>query len=206
MGKFRDLTGQTFDRLTVIERVPGYHKNTKQASWRCRCTCGVEVIHGAFSLTSGRSKTCGTCKPLQQKPHGNRVDPQQAAWNQYISRYKVSAKERGHIWALSEQEAKEVALQPCHYCGAAPASSTIARDQYIANCKREGTVPDLEFAEQKVLLCNGIDRVDNTKGYTRDNVVPCCTQCNRAKRDHSTEYFLAWARRLVATQEEKALR
>jgi hypothetical protein len=28
----------------------------------------------------------------------------------------------------------------------------------------------------------GLDRVDNTKGYTIDNVVPCCTTCNRLKK------------------------
>jgi hypothetical protein len=27
----------------------------------------------------------------------------------------------------------------------------------------------------------GCDRIDNNKGHTKDNVVPCCTTCNMAK-------------------------
>lgn len=29
----------------------------------------------------------------------------------------------------------------------------------------------------------GLDRIKNNKGYTKDNVVPCCTECNRIRSD-----------------------
>ena len=32
----------------------------------------------------------------------------------------------------------------------------------------------------------GADRIDNTKGHTKDNVVPCCTICNKVRSDHFT--------------------
>lgn len=32
----------------------------------------------------------------------------------------------------------------------------------------------------------GADRLDNTKGHTKDNVVPCCVECNTAKNEHFT--------------------
>jgi hypothetical protein len=38
----------------------------------------------------------------------------------------------------------------------------------------------------------GLDRVDNTKGYSIDNCVPCCTTCNRAKLKMGLEQFLIW--------------
>jgi len=30
----------------------------------------------------------------------------------------------------------------------------------------------------------GIDRFDNSTGYTSDNCVPCCTMCNKIKSNH----------------------
>jgi hypothetical protein len=42
----------------------------------------------------------------------------------------------------------------------------------------------------------GVDRVDSTRGYTKDNCVPCCKICNVAKNDLSVHEFLTWARRL----------
>ena len=37
----------------------------------------------------------------------------------------------------------------------------------------------------------GLDRVDNSKGYTMSNVVPCCTACNLGKRAMSSEAYVA---------------
>lgn len=32
----------------------------------------------------------------------------------------------------------------------------------------------------------GCDRIDNTKGHTKDNVVPCCIECNSARNNYFT--------------------
>ena len=37
--------------------------------------------------------------------------------------------------------------------------------------------------------CNGIDRVDSSKGYVIGNVVPCCAMCNMMKNNYSLEVF-----------------
>ena len=36
----------------------------------------------------------------------------------------------------------------------------------------------------------GLDRVDNSRGYEIDNVVPCCTRCNLMKRILSKDDFI----------------
>lgn len=36
----------------------------------------------------------------------------------------------------------------------------------------------------------GIDRVDNSLGYTQENSVPCCHFCNRMKWTHKENFFL----------------
>ena len=32
----------------------------------------------------------------------------------------------------------------------------------------------------------GLDRIDNSKGYTQHNVVPCCTLCNKTRSNNFT--------------------
>lgn len=56
MGKFNDLTGQVFDRLTVINRAPNRNNKT---FWYCRCQCGNEIEVRSDQLKSGRTKSCG---------------------------------------------------------------------------------------------------------------------------------------------------
>lgn len=52
MSKFIDLKGRKFGELKVIE----YAGNRM---WKCRCSCNnIKNIHG-YSLTSGKTKTCG---------------------------------------------------------------------------------------------------------------------------------------------------
>lgn len=53
MGKFIDLTGKRFGRLTVIKRVE--NDNQKKPQWRCKCDCGNETIARANSLRLGLS-------------------------------------------------------------------------------------------------------------------------------------------------------
>lgn len=56
--RLKDLTGQRFDKLTVIERVP----NSGTSKWRCRCDCGNERIVFGTNLTTGRARSCGCSK------------------------------------------------------------------------------------------------------------------------------------------------
>ena len=60
MPKFKDLIGQHFGRLTVIERA-GHKMFGKQNKlmWRCVCECGNEKIVSASDLTNGRVQSCG---------------------------------------------------------------------------------------------------------------------------------------------------
>lgn len=52
-----DLTGKTFDRLTVIER-KGIDKRG-YALWLCECDCGNSYITSGKNLTSGHTRSCG---------------------------------------------------------------------------------------------------------------------------------------------------
>ena len=52
-----------------------------------------------------------------------------------------------------------------------------------------------EFLHRPCYYCgechaNGIDRIDSTKNYTKDNCVPCCFICNRMKNKYSIDVFM----------------
>ena len=57
MGKFKDLTGQRFGKLTVIE--PTEERCETSIVWRCVCDCGNETFTAARSLVKGNTRSCG---------------------------------------------------------------------------------------------------------------------------------------------------
>lgn len=56
MGKFEDLTGKTFNRLTVIKRA---EVGKKEVYYLCKCTCGKEKIIRGKDLKYNKIKSCG---------------------------------------------------------------------------------------------------------------------------------------------------
>lgn len=59
MPKFIDLTGQKFNRWTVIERA---ENQGKSVCWLCECECGTRKIVRGGHLKSGASQSCGCLK------------------------------------------------------------------------------------------------------------------------------------------------
>lgn len=55
MSHFIDITGNKYNRLTVLERVEG----TTPATWRCICDCGNITFVRGQNLKSGAVKSCG---------------------------------------------------------------------------------------------------------------------------------------------------
>lgn len=66
MGKLIDLTGRTFDMLTVIKRVDD--RKPGRPMWLCQCECGnTAVISSTNLLKKNGTKSCG-CLRHQQSP------------------------------------------------------------------------------------------------------------------------------------------
>lgn len=61
MGKFVDLTGNRYGRLTVIERAGNqvHPKGGRQIMWKCICDCGKEHLAVGGHLKLGRIRSCG---------------------------------------------------------------------------------------------------------------------------------------------------
>lgn len=103
-----------------------------------------------------------------------------------MGQYKSNAKSKGLSFELTKDELKEIIKQDCYYCGTPPFSSSITT-----------------FQSHGAVLYNGIDRIDNENGYTKDNCVSCCLQCNLAKGRLSVVQFRAWVKRIYVNQFKK---
>lgn len=121
------------------------------------------------------------------QPHRNptprRFGVGEAIKNFVVHKYRKCAEQRGLEFALSGEQALKLFASNCFYCGAPPSNQQRRRRN------------DSGFTY------SGIDRYDNTQGYTPENSVPCCRTCNFAKKDMTADEFIAWARRLVKHSE-----
>ncbi len=63
-SRMKDLTGKTFNRLTVIGYVGKSEKGSK-SMWLCKCECGNNPIVESYCLTKEITKSCG-CLSLEK--------------------------------------------------------------------------------------------------------------------------------------------
>lgn len=152
---------------------------------RLQCDCGNEYTVALSTLVAGLSSGCG-CK--RGNP-GCRSDPVSAARNRILATYTSNARQRGLVFGLTDEEFFRLISLDCFYCGHPPAAIQKLPRRVKHETRRD--YYDSGFAS------NGLDRVDNDLGYTPENVVPCCSNCNRAKRDMPYDDFLAWIARLT---------
>ena len=57
-NRIKDLTGQRFGRLVVVNELP-FRSKWGDVIWCCSCDCGNIVIVTACKLVSGHTKSCG---------------------------------------------------------------------------------------------------------------------------------------------------
>jgi len=57
MGRFIDLTGKRFGKLTILERGP--NNNLNKITWKTLCDCGSFSFINRNELLSGDTKSCG---------------------------------------------------------------------------------------------------------------------------------------------------
>jgi len=80
--------------------------------------------------------------------------------------YRANSRLRGYALCIPKELFVDLVTDACFYCGQFPP---------------EGKA-------------NGIDRVDNAKGYEVGNVVTACRRCNQAKHEYSVNSFLEMCR------------
>jgi hypothetical protein len=111
----------------------------------------------------------------------NRADIQKVLSLEY-ARKRSEARHAGLDFALSKDEFVEIVLSPCIYCGGPPTKVRSLRDKGSA-------YPAVGLPYIRV---HGIDRAKSSRGYTKENSLPCCWVCNRAKSDMQLSKFEEW--------------
>lgn len=61
-ANIKDLTGQRFGKLIVLEFDEIESNNKKAVYWKCKCDCGNITSKLAYNLSSGATKSCGCVK------------------------------------------------------------------------------------------------------------------------------------------------
>lgn len=166
-----DETGNKHGRLTVVKRAE--NDRLGKAMWLCRCDCGNYKIISGASLRRGKdggARSCGCL--LTDFLKSERLPRGEAAFNKLFYHYKRNARNRSYEWSIEKEKFREITKQKCFYCGDDPSSKA-------GYGRMHG-----EYAY------NGLDRIDNKKGYYLNNILPCCSTCNRMKMDTSYEDFL----------------
>lgn len=166
--KLQYYIGKVFDNGYVIIDGPIKKTNStsKTENWKIQCTyCNKVLWRQASNITRS---SCQTCWGISKRKRDDSPKLHKA-----FNSLKGNAKRRGLSVEITFEEFVYFSKKDCEYCGAAPQNRRGEKEWHIAKI-------------------NGIDRIDNSEGYTTNNVASCCWQCNQSKRDLSLEDWRYW--------------
>jgi len=124
--------------------------------WLCQCSCGKYITpYGYYLRRQGNNiKSCGCQRRFQRKK------PFEWIYNSLVR----SMKYRNILVNLTYEDYLEFTkINKCHYC------------------EKEITWYPHTLFKRKYNCNINLDRKDNDIGYTKDNCVVCCWQCNELK-------------------------
>ncbi|CAB4196824.1 hypothetical protein UFOVP1290_344 [uncultured Caudovirales phage] len=182
-----DHTGKRIKNFIVVSKTERKEQRPNGKNFYiyiCQCDCGTEFESNAskFSYIFGckicskqhHYKTASSAAQLTKRKNPPRhtklskLSPESygghnGSYANYIINWiKSTASKRKLLWELDSIDAFNLIQKPCYYCG------------FV-----------VKFPESR----NGLDRIDNAKGYNINNVVPCCYPCNIAKHEMSIDEF-----------------
>lgn len=110
---FQDLTGQKFNRLTVVEYA-GIHLD-KFHKWKCLCDCGnyTEVITG--KLKNGHTKSCGCLKNETSIENANKNFGQQTGENHWNYKGGITPHRKADMGRKQYQDFRKAVLERDDY-------------------------------------------------------------------------------------------
>ena len=178
-------TGVKHGKLTYIRPTdkrsrPNATKGSKGGIiWEAMCDCGNTTYTLPTKCGSGRNRNCGCVKTegkIQRKFHP-RISTAHELWKGFYS----DGCDFESFLLLSQEN--------CTYCGRAP-FKTKNRGR-----RRKKGVSAYQL-QNGDFTYNGLDRIDNAKDHSPDNVVPCCWDCNNMRGASTVDEFRIHIRRV----------
>lgn len=176
MGKFIDLSGRKFSRLTVIEKV-GKSKNG-QSIWKCKCDCGniTKVMYS--NLTREHIKSCGCFK---KESYGkSSVKHNKSRTRLYSTYYKI----KGRCYNRNNPAYKNYGGRGIKIC-----------DEWLN--KENGFINFYNWAiengydESKTKKEQTLDRINNNGNYEPSNCrwATAKEQASNTRNNHIVDYY-----------------
>jgi hypothetical protein len=175
-----NLRGKKFNFLIPIKPLFKYRRNWV---WKCKCDCGSITNVQASKLKNGSTKSCGCFKQKNIKPkfgsnHRNWSGYQDIS-KSFYNRIKQTAKYRGitfninikYLWQLYKKQNGK-----CAYTG-----KKIFLPIYVKQLRGENN--------ENIA---SLDRIDNDKGYIKNNLHWICKRVNYMKHSMTEDYFFEW--------------
>ena len=157
--------GQQIGSWEIVNWLP------TEGNYELKCSCGNQgkgsatyVDSKISALNSTGFTACRSCTGAYKRE--SKTD--QEKLHRVYKNYLKSAEARNLEFELTVQKCQNLFQKRCFYCNELP--------ENIENYYK--------------IKYQGIDRIDNNKGYIPNNVIPCCSFCNYAKHFHSQEKFL----------------
>lgn len=146
MPSFIDRTGEIFGQLTALHR--GETKSGK-TMWVCRCSCGSICEYRASNLVTGNSTKCVACREISLQKHGK-------------AKRSIKSQEYNSWNSMKDR---------CYNKNNESYINYGARG--ITVCQRwlNSFENFLEDMGEKPSPSHSIERVDNTKSYSKGNCV-----------------------------------
>jgi hypothetical protein len=150
------MKNKTCTRCKQLKPLCDYYKRGPRLHAHCKKCCSKNSA--AYQKGKGKDNRKRTLAKYVRGIAGKATGKRsKQTYKGMFSSAVCSAKYKDINWALNREEYTNLRSKPCHYCKGSISKNGI-----------------------------GLDRIDNSKGYEMDNVVPCCGECNRIRSNRYT--------------------
>jgi hypothetical protein len=167
-GNTKNLIGQRFGKLIVIEKIGNNKKG--RSIWQCRCDCGGTTNYCSDVLLQNAASKCKECRRAKYVGEIS---------GRFFNRIKQSANRGRKLqFNITQQYIWDLFLKQDRKCAF--------------------TDIEIFFPKQfRDVWTASLDRIDSSKGYIEGNVQWVHKDINVMKQDMSDEEFIEWCKKIV---------